>query len=110
MITYQSVYQEAIETLRESGNPDAAFDARCLMEKAFGFDRTALSLHRDHVPEENKERYFRRLFRQRAEGEPLQYLIGIWGFLDESFQIGPGVLIPWPETELLALTTLQRLE
>lgn len=32
------------------------------------------------------------------------------GFLDESFQIGPGVLIPRPETELLALTTLQRLE
>ena len=110
MITYQSLYQEAIETLRESGNPDAAFDARCLMEKAFGFDRIALSLHRDHVPEENKDRYFRRLFRQRAEGEPLQYLIGIWGFLDESFQIGPGVLIPRPETELLALTTLQRLE
>ena len=45
MITYQSLYQEAIETLRESGNPDAAFDARCLMEKAFGFDRIALSLH-----------------------------------------------------------------
>lgn len=110
MMTYQSLYQEAMETLRDSGNPDAAFDARCLMEKAFGFDRTALSLHRDCVPDENKEHYFRRLLCQRAEGEPLQYLIGLWSFLDESFQIGPGVLIPRPETELLALTALQRME
>ena len=109
-MTYQSLYQEAMETLRDSGNPDAAFDARCLMEKAFGFDRTALSLHRDCVPDENKEHYFRRLLCQRAEGEPLQYLIGLWSFLDESFQIGPGVLIPRPETELLALTALQRME
>ena len=109
-MTYQSLYQEAMETLRDSGNPDAAFDARCLMEKAFGFDRTALSLHRDCVPDENKEHYFRRLLCQRAEGEPLQYLIGLWSFLDESFQIGPGVLIPRPETELLALTALQQME
>lgn len=109
-MTYQSLYREAIETLRASDNPDAAFDARCLMEKAFGFDRTALSLHRNHAPDEHKERYFRRLLSQRAAGEPLQYLVGVWGFLDESFQVGPGVLIPRPETELLALTVLQQME
>lgn len=110
MTTYQSLYREAVQALRSAGNPDAAFDVRCLFEKAFGLDRTALSLRGDSTPDEKAERCFRQMLIQRAAGEPLQYLIGTWEFLDESFQIGPGVLIPRPETELLAQTALQLME
>lgn len=110
MITYQSLYREAVQTLRHADNPDAAFDVRCLMEKIFGLDRTALSLYGDHLPDEKKEHCFRELLCRRASGEPLQYLIGAWDFLEESFQIGPGVLIPRPETELLAQTVLDGMQ
>jgi release factor glutamine methyltransferase len=39
---------------------------------------------------------------RRTAGEPVQYLIGRAWFRDLSLEVGPGVLIPRPETELLA--------
>lgn len=38
---------------------------------------------------------------RRRTGEPLQYLLGEWEFYSLPFSVGPGVLIPRPETELL---------
>ncbi len=42
------------------------------------------------------------LVRRRAAGEPLQYLTGVAGFRYLELQIGPGALVPRPETESLA--------
>lgn len=46
------------------------------------------------------------LARRRAQGEPLQYLIGSVPFLSARILVGPGVLVPRPETEYLAHTAL----
>lgn len=110
MTAYRALYRKAVQTLRQAGNPDAAFDVRCLMEQVFGLDRAALSRCENCTPDEKNERRFRELLSQRAAGEPLQYLLGMWGFLDDSFQVGPGVLIPRPETELLAQIVLSHME
>ena len=40
--------------------------------------------------------------RRRATREPLQHLTGIAGFRHVELQVGPGVFVPRPETELLA--------
>lgn len=42
------------------------------------------------------------LVRRRIGGEPLQYLTGVAGFRYLELQIGPGALVPRPETESLA--------
>ena len=42
------------------------------------------------------------LARRRAAGEPLQYLTGVAGFRRLELAVGPGVLIPRPETEIVA--------
>lgn len=41
------------------------------------------------------------LAERRFTGEPLQYILGEWEFMGLSFTVGPGILIPRPETELL---------
>lgn len=40
--------------------------------------------------------------RRRAGGEPLQYVTGVAGFRMLELAVGPGVLVPRPETELVA--------
>ncbi len=42
-----------------------------------------------------------RLLQRRLAGEPLQYILGYEWFWESRFEVGPGVLIPRPETELL---------
>ena len=38
---------------------------------------------------------------QREKRRPLQYILGRWPFLDLTLEVGEGVLIPRPDTELL---------
>ena len=46
---------------------------------------------------------------RRARGEPLQYLTGVAGFRRLELEVGPGVLVPRPETELVAERAMELL-
>ncbi|MCC6313188.1 MAG: peptide chain release factor N(5)-glutamine methyltransferase, partial [Thermomicrobiales bacterium] len=46
-------------------------------------------------------RRFAALIARRASGEPVAYLIGEREFMALPFRVGPGALVPRPETELL---------
>jgi release factor glutamine methyltransferase len=52
------------------------------------------------VPEPILER-LRPLVKRRAEGEPLEYVLGATTFAGHRVTVGPDVLIPRPETEIL---------
>ena len=86
--------------LERSGVSDPLVDAELLVLHASGLDR--LSAYRDN-PEitASKRTRIRRLLKRRADGEPVQYIIGQIEFLDLTIEVGKGVLIPRPETELL---------
>ena len=67
---------------------------------------------RTAVPEERLPELEAALARLCA-GEPIQYVLGVAEFCDRRFAVGPGVLVPRPETELLvaeAVRTLQEME
>ncbi len=100
-MTINDLYKSGTEILLESNKDDADFDARCLIEYLFNIDSTQFLLKRsDEVTEESKNEYLTLICR-RAKGEPLQYILGKWEFYSNEFYVGPGVLIPRPETEML---------
>ncbi len=87
------------QILTESGIED--FDAECLLMHVFNFDKNSLFLNRFERADENKKDLFLSLVERRKAGEPLQYLIGKWPFMDGEFFVGEGVLIPRFDTETL---------
>ncbi|MCF6200765.1 MAG: peptide chain release factor N(5)-glutamine methyltransferase [Hydrogenimonas sp.] len=67
-------------------------------------DLLALKRHMLHLASndslEEADSYFA-LVERRAEGEPIEYITGMVSFYDVELEVGPGVLIARPETELL---------
>jgi release factor glutamine methyltransferase len=49
------------------------------------------------------------ILQRRKTGEPLAYIFGSWPFCGYEFFVGPGVLIPRPETEELAVFAAERI-
>lgn len=47
---------------------------------------------------------------RRAAGEPVQYIVGFTEFFGHRFEVGPDVLVPRPETEVLADVLIRRLK
>lgn len=76
-------------------------DAEILLAHVLGCPRIQLyAMYHDEVNENDRAR-FRELVRQRACGCPIAYLVKEKEFFSLPFEVGPGVLIPRPETELL---------
>lgn len=59
------------------------------------------SLHLDNPATPEMELELVRLLSERAQGRPLQYMLGEWEFYGLPFEVGPGVLIPRQDTETL---------
>ena len=86
-----------------------AHEARMLLGHVLGRDAAWLIAHDDQVLDGDAIRTFASLTARRVSGEPLAYLIGEREFFGHRFAVGPGVLIPRPETELLVEVTLAHL-
>ena len=84
--------------LSAAGCPDADYDARELFRVAAGRD-ARLS---DRVLTTEEAEKLETLCTRREQREPLQYLCGIWSFLDFDLAVGPGVLCPRADTEVVA--------
>jgi release factor glutamine methyltransferase len=90
----------AVERLRDAGVPSADHDARELLAFVLGVPRSRLPLVDDVTAAQAEE--FGRLVGMRATRVPLQHLTGVAHFRYVELQVGPGVFVPRPETELLA--------
>jgi release factor glutamine methyltransferase len=87
--------------LREKGADRPRTSSEELLSRAVGLPRFRLflDLRRPLRPDESES--YETLLSRRAEGWPLAYLIGSVGFHDLILDVGPGVFIPRPETEML---------
>ena len=99
MTTNQEAWLNGAARLAAAGIESARLDARvllaCVMDLATGELLTA----KDPSPEQ-VERY-EDLLARRIAREPVAYITGVREFWSLPFAVGPGVLIPRPETETL---------
>jgi release factor glutamine methyltransferase len=94
--------QTAEAQLKTSPHPDRARqDAETLLLHVLHQDRAWLLSHWDEEAAPEIQADFDSLITRRQTGEPLQYITGNSEFFGLPFSVGPGVLIPRPETEHL---------
>lgn len=99
--------QKIRQILESSEIESAAFEAEQLLKWGIGESYFIADPHSD-IEEKTEEKITNAAIK-RAKGEPLQYIIGEWDFYGYTFKVGEGVLIPRPETELLAEKALSYL-
>ena len=92
--------------LTEAGCPDADFDAAELFRLAVGADARLATAPLTAAQAAQLEA----LTARRADREPLQYLCGNWPFLDFELAVGPGVLCPRADTEVVAEAAAELLQ
>ena len=85
-----------------AGVPDAEVDAQLLLSHVTGQNPLNLRLDGWSQVSLADETAFRALCEKRKTRTPLQYLTGVQSFLGRDFYVDERVLIPRPETELLA--------
>lgn len=85
-------------------NQIPAIDAEILLAHILGVSRKQLITSTFEIPADELERVsdeFKGLVEQRLLGKPVQYITGTAPFRYLELSVGPGVLIPRPETEVL---------
>ncbi len=85
----------------------ARLDAELLLAHLLGWNRAQLRSRDDEPLSAQVTAQYDRLIERRASGEPVAYLVGYRDFWKSRFAVGPGVLVPRPETELLVETALE---
>lgn len=85
-----------------------AREAEMLLQQGLNMD--LVEMYRDNPEINNKQTVLiKKMIDRRAGREPLQYIIGHTDFLGLNISVGQGVLIPRPETELMAEQAIQKL-
>jgi release factor glutamine methyltransferase len=106
-VTIDEAIARAAFTLRTAGVETPELDAELLLRHVLGFDRAKLVAEgRSALPEGATSRY-EAVVRERAARRPLQHLVGTQAFWKHEFLVGPDVLIPRPETELVVEESLR---
>ena len=108
--TVLEILTTSAEFFKGVGLPSARLEAELLLAHALGIDRIQLYVQYDRPLVQAETATYRSLVKRRANGEPVQYLLGERDFWTLTFEVTPGVLIPRPDTETLITVALDELD
>lgn len=108
-MTWRELLVGAEAALAAAGAASPAVDARRLVERASGLEGGELLAGLDRVAPRRGVAHLDAMVERRAGGEPLQYVVGRWGFRSLDLLVDRRALIPRPETEQMAELALAEL-
>jgi len=92
--------EESAATLEQAGVASPRHDAEVLLSHVTGMPRALLTL--TARVDDVQRRTYLEMIAARARRVPLQHITGTAAFRYVDLEVGPGVFVPRPETELLA--------
>lgn len=108
--TYRELYEEGRRILEQAGLPDAALDARFLLEEVCGTNLQTLLVFPEKKVTEEEENQYRAFIQRRKDREPTAMILGEWDFMGLTFRLNKSTLIPEQDTEVLVETALEELK
>lgn len=91
----------------EPGSDTARLDSELLMAEALHIDRDRLLLS---PPDRKVPDRFWEMVERRKAGEPVAYITGRRAFWNIELHVGPGVLVPRPDSEVLVASAIEHFE
>lgn len=101
-LPWRQLRDEAIARLAAAGVDDAAQEVRWMTERATGRSMAEQVLTLDEPATVREVASMDQMVERRCAGEPLQYVLGQWSFRTLDLLVDRRVLIPRPETEVVA--------
>lgn len=105
-MTIGDLYVDIKALLSDALISDYEFEAGCILEDLFKIKIFEFSSIKDKIADGDLTKKALNIAKKRANGEPLQYLLGAWEFYGLPFKVGEGVLIPRSDTEILVDTVI----
>src|SRR5262249_51340681 len=94
--------QRSMEFLAKKGVDSPRLQAELLLARVIGLARMQLYLNFERSLSAEETDALRELVKRRGQREPLQHILGSTSFCGYEIAVNRSVLIPRPETELLA--------
>ena len=91
----------------EKSSDTPRLDSELLMAEALNIDRDKLILS---PPDRQVPKRFWDMVERRRDGEPVAYITGRRAFWNIELHVGPGVLVPRPDSEVLISSALEHFE
>lgn len=107
---YRELYEEGRRILEQAGLPDAALDARFLLEEVCGTNLQTLLVFPEKKVTEEEVNQYRAFIQRRKDREPTAMILGEWDFMGLTFRLNKSTLIPEQDTEVLVETALEELK
>lgn len=109
-MTVAALHKKISAFLNENEVEDSALEARYLVQHLLGLSYGEFLLRAGDSVTDDVIVSAEAMAKRRADGEPLQYIIGEWDFMGYTFKVGEGVLVPRPETEILCEYVLDKIK
>ena len=108
--TVLKILQWTADYFTGKGIESARLEAELLLAATLDLNRIGLYVNFERPLDADELAAFRERVRRRAQREPLQYILGETEFWSLPFNVGPAVLVPRADTEVLVEEALTRIE